>query len=208
MHEIDQALDAPKRARGRPRKFEAAEALEKMRRVFAAKGYAEASLDDLSAACGLNRPSIYAAFGDKEQLYLHALDAYGGAFVCVLEESLRQPGPIEERLTCFFEKAAAIYGAPPDRAGCMLAAAAGAAHHPRIAEATRRWRERIAHALETAFARATDEKALPPEPGPRLRAELMAAMLDSLSIRARLGASFGELAALAQDSLALICKVD
>lgn len=207
MERIDSDLDAPKRARGRPRKFEVAEALEKMRRVFAAKGYAEASLDDLSAASGLNRPSIYAAFGDKERLYLHALDAYGGAFVCVLEESLGQAGPIEERLTGFFERAAAIYSAPPDRAGCMIAAAAGAAHHPQIAGAARLWRERIAHALETAFARAADDRSLPPEPDPRLRADLTAAILDSLSIRARLGASFGELAALAQDSLALICKV-
>ncbi|MEQ1712860.1 MAG: TetR family transcriptional regulator [Hyphomicrobium sp.] len=58
----------PKRARGRPREFDADEVLDRVRAVFMQKGYSAASLDDLAAAAGLNRPSHYAAFGDKEQL--------------------------------------------------------------------------------------------------------------------------------------------
>lgn len=199
--------EGEKRARGRPRKFEAAEALEKMRLVFAAKGYAESSLDDLSTAAGLNRPSIYAAFGDKEQLYLHALDAFGGAYLGLLEESLRLPGPIEERLTLFFDKAAAIFSAAPERAGCMIAAAAGAAQHPRIAACANLWRERFLAAMEAAFARAVADKSLPPGMAPRLRAELALTTLDSMSVRARFGAAYDNLSALGQDSLALICAV-
>jgi AcrR family transcriptional regulator len=66
-----------KRPRGRPRGFIAEEVLERVRTVFMEKGFAAASLDDLAAASGLNRPSLYAAFGDKEQLYITTLRFYG-----------------------------------------------------------------------------------------------------------------------------------
>jgi AcrR family transcriptional regulator len=65
-----------KPSRGRPRSFIAEEVLDRVRAVFMTKGFAAASLDELAAAAGLNRPSLYAAFGDKEQLYIAALRFY------------------------------------------------------------------------------------------------------------------------------------
>src|SRR5437868_8754755 len=65
-----------KRSRGRPRGFDAEEVLERVRGVFLAKGFTGASLDELAAAAGLNRPSLYAAFGDKGQLYIATLRFY------------------------------------------------------------------------------------------------------------------------------------
>jgi AcrR family transcriptional regulator len=62
--------------RGRPRNFDRREALEKAVKVFWRKGYDMASLSDLTSAMGINPPSLYAAFGDKESLYLEALEAY------------------------------------------------------------------------------------------------------------------------------------
>ena len=66
-----------KRKRGRPRQFDPERVLENVRAVFIAKGYAGASLDDLAAAAGLNRPSLYGAFGDKEQLCIQTLKQLG-----------------------------------------------------------------------------------------------------------------------------------
>ena len=68
-----------RRPRGRPRGFDQAEVLARVRRVFMDKGYSATSLDDLAEAACLNRPSLYAAFGNKEQLYLHALRQYGAS---------------------------------------------------------------------------------------------------------------------------------
>lgn len=69
---------------GRPRSFDRDEALSSAMRVFWAKGYADASVADLTAAMGINSPSLYAAFGSKEQLFREAVRLYqsseGGAF--------------------------------------------------------------------------------------------------------------------------------
>ena len=64
------------RGRGRPRAFEADTALAQAMDVFWSDGFAATSLDDISAATGLNRPSLYGAFGDKRALYLQAYGQY------------------------------------------------------------------------------------------------------------------------------------
>ena len=61
---------------GRPREFDVDEALDRALQVFWRKGYEGASLPDLTEAMGINRPSLYAAFGNKEELFRKALDRY------------------------------------------------------------------------------------------------------------------------------------
>ena len=68
--------DAVQRRRGRPRAFEPEAALTQAMDVFWKDGFAATSLDDVSAATGLNRPSLYGAFGDKRALYLQAYRQY------------------------------------------------------------------------------------------------------------------------------------
>ncbi|MEM8534677.1 MAG: TetR/AcrR family transcriptional regulator [Chloroflexota bacterium] len=62
--------------RGRPRKFDINQALDAAMITFWRCGYQGTSLDDLTQAMGINRPSLYATFGDKEQLFLRAVDRY------------------------------------------------------------------------------------------------------------------------------------
>src|SRR5260221_13177665 len=76
---------------GRPRAFDIAEALEQALRVFWKKGYEGASLSDLTGAMGINRPSLYAAFGDKEELFRKALDLYLQRANKWMTEALNQP---------------------------------------------------------------------------------------------------------------------
>src|SRR5215475_514221 len=92
------STESAKRPRGRPRSFITSDVLERVRSVFMEKGFAAASLDELAEAAGLNRPSLYAAFGDKEQLYIHALRFYGDKSVAGLDEILSGRGTIEQRL--------------------------------------------------------------------------------------------------------------
>ena len=71
--------------RGRPRNFDADTALDRALEVFWRHGFQGASLSELTEAMGLNKPSLYATFGDKESLYLKALDRY--AALCAAEHA-------------------------------------------------------------------------------------------------------------------------
>jgi AcrR family transcriptional regulator len=63
-------------AKGRPREFDTDEALDKAMMVFWQQGFEGASLSDLTEAMGISRPSLYAAFGNKEELFRRALGRY------------------------------------------------------------------------------------------------------------------------------------
>lgn len=81
---------APRRAPGRPREFNAEKALERALRVFWERGYEGASLRDLTEAMGINRPSVYAAFGNKERLFRRALERYAETDASYVREGLRE----------------------------------------------------------------------------------------------------------------------
>jgi AcrR family transcriptional regulator len=76
----------------RPRSFDPDEALDAARDVFWQKGFQSTSLDDITAATGLAKPSLYAAFGDKNALFLKILDRYHARIVANAERMLNE-GP-------------------------------------------------------------------------------------------------------------------
>src|SRR3982751_2569462 len=77
--------------KGRPREFDVDEALAAALRVFWAKGYEGASLSDLTEAMGITRPSLYAAFGNKEALFHKALELYEREKLAYIGEALQAP---------------------------------------------------------------------------------------------------------------------
>src|SRR5947208_1983555 len=77
--------------KGRPREFNVDEALAAALRVFWTKGYEGASLTDLTDAMGITRPSLYAAFGNKESLFHKALDLYEREKLAYVGEALAEP---------------------------------------------------------------------------------------------------------------------
>src|SRR5262245_62821062 len=77
--------------KGRPREFDVAEALERAMQVFWRQGYEGATLPDLTQAMGINRPSLYAAFGSKEELFRKALDRYVEGPAAYMREALNEP---------------------------------------------------------------------------------------------------------------------
>jgi AcrR family transcriptional regulator len=77
--------------KGRPREFDADEALDRALEVFWRNGYEGASLSELTEAMGINRPSLYAAFGNKEELFRKALDRYADGPAAYTREALNAP---------------------------------------------------------------------------------------------------------------------
>ncbi len=195
--------ETTKRSRGRPRGFDAEEVLEKVRAVFMAKGFTGASLDELAAAAGLNRPSLYAAFGDKEQLYIATLRFYGTRSIEGLDAILAGPGTIQQRLARVYSAAIDLYTAPPHRPGCMIVgtAAVEAPTYPKIGAAAAELLAAIEKSLERAFA-ASD---LPQKPTPAARARMAGAIMYAIAIRARLGAKASDLKAFANSMVPTIC---
>jgi TetR/AcrR family transcriptional regulator, copper-responsive repressor len=197
------STETSKRPRGRPRAFITDEVLDRVRAVFMEKGFAAASLDDLAAASGLNRPSLYAAFGDKEQLYIHALRFYGAKSVETLDVILTGKGTIQERLTRVYKTAIDLYTAPPHRPGCLIVgtAAVEAPTHPRIGAVAAELLAAIEMSLERAFATSD----LASTPTPAARARMAGAIMYAVAIRARLGTKASELRAFAASMVPLIC---
>lgn len=86
---------------GRPRNFNEDEALEKALHVFWTKGYEGTSLTDLITEMGINKPSLYAAFGDKEQLFQKATDYYARTYTEAVSEALSRPD-FKDSISAFF----------------------------------------------------------------------------------------------------------
>jgi AcrR family transcriptional regulator len=193
-----------KRPRGRPRSFDTEEVLERVRGVFMEKGFAAASLDELSEAAGLNRPSLYAAFGDKEQLYIQTLRHYGTTSIEMMDKVLAGPGTIEQRLAKVYMAAIDFYTAPPSKLGCMIVgtAAVESPTHPEIAAAAGELLAAIEKSLERAFAASS----LPAEPTAAARARMAGAILYAIAIRARIGMKASELRAFAHSMVPVICR--
>ncbi len=80
--------DAEPKRRGRPRAYDPQAALQRATDSFWRSGYSGTSLDEICAATGMNRPSLYAAFGDKHTLYLKALEHYWQLGLVTMREAL------------------------------------------------------------------------------------------------------------------------
>ncbi|HKF07463.1 MAG TPA: helix-turn-helix domain-containing protein [Xanthobacteraceae bacterium] len=106
--------------RGRPRTYDPEIALQRATESFWRAGYAATSLDDLSAATGMNRPSLYGAFGDKRGLYLAALRRYWELSHVAMEEALASDRTLREVLRRLYRKALAGYfGGKDGPRGCF-----------------------------------------------------------------------------------------
>src|SRR4051795_5728000 len=92
-----EAAAEPKR-RGRPRAYQPEIALGKALDLFRRDGFAATSLDELSAATGMNRPSLYGAFGDKRELYIKSYQRYREDARAAMIDIFRDEAPLRQRL--------------------------------------------------------------------------------------------------------------
>ena len=178
---------APKR-RGRPRAYQPEVALGKALDLFRKGGFAATSLDDLSAATGMNRPSLYGAFGDKRELYIKAYQRYRADAAAAMIDIFRDQQPIRQRLERIFAVALDIYlsgDAGPRGCFTVLTAASEAISDPEIRAMVLEGLSELDKAFAACFRLARDNGELPEAADPVMLAQLASATIHSIAIRAR-----------------------
>lgn len=187
---------------GRPRLFSTEEALAAALRVFWSKGYEGASLSDLTAAMGINRPSLYAAFGNKEALFLKALDLYDREKVAFMRAALTEPtarGVAE----CILWGALHLHTGPNNPKGCLhvihSVACGTEAEAARAAVVARRTSAETALVSRFEDAKATGDLAGNVEPLGLAR--YLIAVVQGIAVQAGSGVPRGELEQLVQTTL-------
>ncbi|MFM0641941.1 TetR/AcrR family transcriptional regulator [Paraburkholderia metrosideri] len=196
------------RPRGRPRAYDSDQALADARNVFWRSGYAGTSLDQLSAATGMNRPSLYGAFGDKHALYLTTLERYIEAGRLAMVDALGEDLPLPQALLRVYDGALAWYlPADGDPLGCFMigTAAVEAVDDTEVRAALAEGLRTYDKAFEKRFKLAQATGELTTEAQPPLLAKIASAILHSLALRARAGDSRASLRATAIAGVALIC---
>jgi AcrR family transcriptional regulator len=196
------------KTRGRPRAFDPETALAKARDVFWDAGFAASSLDELAAAMEMNRPSVYAAFGDKESLYLRALADYRDAGAVGMRAALEPQRPLTEGLRAVYRAALSVYCGDPDAPrGCLLigTAAVESVRNPRVRKVMTESLDLFSAILEERFRLAKKVGEIDAGADPVMLAKLAASVMYALAVRARAGESRADLEALADAGVAMIC---
>jgi AcrR family transcriptional regulator len=188
--------------KGRPRAFDPALALDRALHVFWRQGYEGTSLTDLTEAMGINRPSLYAAFGNKEALFRKVLQRYASGPSAWIAQALEEPTAraVVERLLLGATGSPAQPGAPR---GCL--AVHGALACGGDADCIRRelaaFREEGVTAIRKRFERAKREGDLPSDANAADLARLISTILHGLAVQAAGGASPRELRRVAKLAL-------
>ena len=179
--------EQPKR-RGRPRAYEPDVALGKALDLFRKQGFAATSLDDLSEATGMNRPSLYGAFGDKRELYIKSYQRYREDARASMVEIFREEMPVRRRLERIYAAALNIYlsGETGPR-GCftVVTAASEAVADPEIRAMVIEGLTELDKAFASCFRRAKEKGELPDRADPAALAQLASATVHTIAIRSR-----------------------
>ena len=174
----------------RPREFDCHDALNAALRVFWRKGYEGATLDDLTTAMGINRPSLYGAFGNKEQLFRQVLEHYATGPAAYVAEALRAP-TARECAEAILRGAAQLGTCPENPGGCLAVQAALATGED--GEAVRQslveFRAAGECALRDRFERASADGEFPKDTNPADLARYIATVVRGMAVESASGAT-------------------
>ena len=180
--------------RGRPPAFCHEQALEKALQVFWRRGYEGASMAELTEALGMNKPSIYAAFGNKEALFRKALARYQQGAVAYIGEALQAP-TARQAVEILLRKSAELLTDPANPRGCMVVQGALSCGESATAIQQELSANRRAYeaALVQRFEQAKAGHDLPANTDCRALAKYIATLHQGMSIQATSGATREEL---------------
>ncbi len=190
------------RRRGRPRAFDPDVVLETVLEMFWMRGFANTSLDDISAATGVSRPSLASTFGDKEALYLKAMERYRNGISDKLDLVLTCNGPNDNLrgiINRYFDIMISSYtGETEECLGCafMCTALNEAPRHESIMSVLQGTIEEFDARFERFFTKAQEMGHIGSNQDPKVMSQMITSLTSSLAVRARAGASRGDLKAI------------
>lgn len=190
--------------RGRPRAFDRADALQKAMLLFWEKGFQGAAMSELTAAMGINAPSLYACFGSKEALYREAMALYEAGDGAELAAAIAAAPTAREAIGTYLMRSAALFSRPDKPTGCMvvLSVVHAAGTSEEAGRALRDARGEMQGVLETRLRDDIAHGELRAGCDPAAIAAFYCTVQQGMSIRARDGASRAELEAVAQGAMA------
>jgi TetR/AcrR family transcriptional regulator, copper-responsive repressor len=200
-------LESAKRKPGRPRSFDADQVLGAAMNVFWRQGFAETSLDDLTQAMGINRPSLYATFGDKQTLYLRALRRFYDDMNLKADAVMKGAPTVQAGLRAFLHGAVTVYTSGDDGPkGCFLVCTASSPSRmdPKIEAALSNTIATIDRQMRRALDRAQTQGELTQDAHLATLAHVLSNTLQSLAIRARAGVAAAELQHIADETVDMV----
>lgn len=191
-------------SKGRPREFDADEALDRALDVFWRQGYEGTTIHDLTAAIGINRPSLYGAFGSKEELFRRVLDRYVAGPMAFVPAALAEPS-IDRVVEKLLLGAVEMLSDPSHPPGCLVVHAAPACSEE--GEEIRRElcarRRSYEAAVRERFERAKSEGELLPEIDCAGWARFLTALTHGMAVYALAGTTKADLLGIAETALRL-----
>ncbi len=203
-----QKSESIRKPRGRPPAYDRKTALKSMRDLFWEQGFAATSLDELSGAAAMNRPSLYNAFGDKEAAFRAVLDDYVDQVRAMYVEAFTAEVPLREGLKRVYDTAIRIYNREDGIGrGCFMIGAAltdslrDRAIAAKILEAL----HEMDKAFRWRFKVAQERGELSPNADTQALGMIASATHQALSVRMRAGESEASLRRLIDQTIGVIC---
>lgn len=191
-----------KRPRGRPTNFDHEEALEKALQVFWTRGYEGASMSELTEALGINKPSIYAAFGNKEELFRKTLARYTSGPAAFVKEAMKEP-TARQVVEKFLLRAVDFFSDRSTPNGCMIVQAAltGGQGSSMIQQELIAYRKNLEASFNERFELAKSQGDLPQQVNTKQLAKYIATIHQGMSVQATSGATREDLLAIVEIAL-------
>lgn len=189
--------------RGRPRNFDRAQALQQAMEVFWSKGYEGASLADLTVAMGINSPSLYGAFGSKEELFREAVGLYRDTEGGSARRALQAAATAREGVQAMLLTSAERFTAPGRPPGCMivLGAPSGCTNHASVGGFLGDTRRDMQSCILARMNAGAAQGELPASADLKGLAAFYTTVLHGMSIQARDGATRKTLQAVARQAM-------
>ncbi|WP_200932815.1 TetR/AcrR family transcriptional regulator [Brevundimonas sp. Leaf168] len=192
----------PSRRPGRPLSFDRDIALRQAMLSFWRHGYETTSIADLTVAMGITAPSLYAAFGDKKQLFLEAVRLYAGDPQAMADGIGAAPSALEAARS-LMTAAACTYTGEDTPSGCLMASAtaSGSAASADVQRVVADIRRGVRRRLQAKIDQDIQADRLPPATDAAALAGLVMAVMQGMSVLARDGMERPALLAIAESSL-------
>jgi AcrR family transcriptional regulator len=189
--------------RGRPREFDQEQALDQALELFWRQGYEGTSIADLRNAIGITAPSLYAAFGSKEELYGRVLEHYLAGLGRTLADALREEASTYAAIKRFLFESAQIFAGPKNPRGCLISCAIPtcAPENRAVADIVASKRTGSLLTLQTRFQQAVKNGELPRDTDTEQLARFYGAIIQGMSIQALDGAGAKALRGIAETAL-------